>query len=276
MATTLDRFHFSCQNDLNISEVFPTTSLNTNANANANTNTNPNLSCFAPQVFDYNVLSHDNFQQQQSFVFSNEFTNNIINNKNNNGVNSFGLSHHFSTLHYKHCHELDLYLHFQGERLKEALQQEKTQQIAVILNKYESKAMELLKHKEDEIEKSREKTRMLEEYLKKKKEEIKVYQRVGKEKEDMIGEVKKMVVMLKQNMCDFETRKDDDAESVSECEAVKNERGNKNECKWCKCKEITLVFLPCRHLCCCKQCGLQLQFCPVCHCAKQACLEILF
>ncbi|KAK9740037.1 hypothetical protein RND81_03G006500, partial [Saponaria officinalis] len=154
-----------------------------------------------------------------------------------------------------------------GERLREALHQQKNQQIALLFNEYHSKTLELLRKKEQELEKLKEKTKLLEEYLKKKQDEVQLWQIVAREKEEMIME-----------LCKFVSEKDDDrnddAESVCDCESLNNARRDQ-ECKWCNREEMCVVFLPCRHVCCCKQCELLLEFCPVCQSVKQGCLEIL-
>lgn len=43
-------------------------------------------------------------------------------------------------------------------------------------------------------------------------------------------------------------------------------RSNKHlfRCKVCLDKAVSVVFLPCGHLVCCKDCALQIRKCPIC------------
>lgn len=39
-------------------------------------------------------------------------------------------------------------------------------------------------------------------------------------------------------------------------------------CRVCRVNEVSMLLLPCRHLCLCKDCESKLSFCPLCHCSK--------
>ncbi|KAK9748550.1 hypothetical protein RND81_02G066000 [Saponaria officinalis] len=230
-------------------------------------------------------IGYDNRAQYMGYITNSSSSSNTTTFTNNNNdislMNSIVCYQSFSDLLDNHGHELDHYLHFQGEKLKEALQQQKKQQMALILNNYQSKVMALLRQKEQDLQNLRAKTKMLEEYLRKKEEEAQVWQKIAREKNEMVIELNNM---MKQNLRDNDNDNDndDDTESVCDCETLKkNGRGNdsneemKYGCKWCKCKEMCVVFFPCKHVCCCKQCEPLLQFCLVCQSPKQTCMEIL-
>lgn len=75
---------------------------------------------------------------------------------------------------------------------------------------------------------------------------------------------------------------DDDAESPliklaesKEYWEEKNKKEFKKICKGCGGGEVTVLVLPCRHLCLCKECELRLHCCPVCNSVKNASLEVI-
>uniref|UniRef100_A0A803LIY3 Uncharacterized protein n=2 Tax=Chenopodium quinoa TaxID=63459 RepID=A0A803LIY3_CHEQI len=170
----------------------------------------------------------------------------------------------FSALLDKHKREIDLYLHAQGERLKQALHQQKRQQMQYLINTFESRTMSIMKEKDEKLEKLRGKTKMLEEFLKKSEQETEMWQSIAREKQEMVIELNNMLFVIQQNLA-FSTppRNDivngnhgveDDAESVNECEAIdKNdiaiqenhqEVNRKMVCKWCNSGKLCVVFLP--------------------------------
>ncbi|XP_021755288.1 probable BOI-related E3 ubiquitin-protein ligase 3 [Chenopodium quinoa] len=203
----------------------------------------------------------------------------------------------FSALLDQHKREVDLYLHVQGEKLKQAIHQQKRQQMQYLVNSFESRTMAIMKEKDENLEKLRGKAKILEDFLKKSEQETEMWQSIAREKEEMVIELNNMLFVIQQNLV-FSTppRNDiangnhggeDDVESVNECEAIdKNDRGNLQEnhqevnnkmvCKWCNSGKLCVVFLPCKHLCCCRNCESVLGLCPVCYSAKQDSMEVFF
>lgn len=48
----------------------------------------------------------------------------------------------------------------------------------------------------------------------------------------------------------------------------------KMNCRACKGKEISVLMLPCRHLCLCKDCEVFIDACPICGIMKTASVEV--
>lgn len=189
----------------------------------------------------------------------------------------------FAAMLEKQMRDINLYLYVQGERLKEALQQQKSQQLQFVIKSFESRTMALMREKEENLEKQRVKTKLLEECLIKSVEETEVWQSIAKEKHEKVIELNNMLLMIQRNLLSSTLQPNDgDAESVYECEAIEEEVKVSEEmkkkvvCKCCNNGELCVVFLPCRHLCCCKDCETVLGLCPLCQSVKQGSVEILF
>lgn len=45
-------------------------------------------------------------------------------------------------------------------------------------------------------------------------------------------------------------------------------------CRACKAKEVSILLMPCRHLCLCKDCDGLVNVCPVCHLIKTAGIQV--
>ena len=45
-------------------------------------------------------------------------------------------------------------------------------------------------------------------------------------------------------------------------------------CRSCWTNDVSILLLPCRHLCLCKECEARLDACPLCHCLKNASVQV--
>ncbi|GMH18024.1 hypothetical protein Nepgr_019865 [Nepenthes gracilis] len=185
--------------------------------------------------------------------------------------------------------EIDSYLRVQNERLKYAIQQLRKQQMEALLNQLETKTLALMRQKEQELAKVREKTEQLEEFLRKAEIETEVWQRAAKESEAMVMGLKNMLEQAKKRLPSSNGGAGEaahDAESVcgssyNSC-SRKGERGKGKEmelkkmngCKSCNSRVSCIVFLPCKHLCCCESCEALLVLCPVCQSVKDGSIEV--
>lgn len=200
----------------------------------------------------------------------------------------------------KQRHEIDQFIRSQNERLRLLLQEQRKQQVAALLKKIEPKFYVLLRQKDEEIAKATSKTMELQNLLKKLETESQAWQRVAQENEAMVMSLNNTLEQVREQASCFNNGADD-AESCCEVnretEAEENrgfaglfsDRGQKQDeartrkttttttrvCKCCNCRSSCVLFLPCRHLCACKDCATFLDSCPVCRTAKKASIEAL-
>ncbi|XP_021775361.1 probable BOI-related E3 ubiquitin-protein ligase 2 [Chenopodium quinoa] len=213
----------------------------------------------------------------------------------------------FSDQLEKQRQEIDRFITLQNERLKMTLQEQRKQQLGSIMRKLESKAMQLLRQKDEEIARATKRTMDLEEIIRKMEIENQEWQRLATENEAMVLTLNNTLVQLKEQQAGCLTTTSssccsnevDDAESCcnvadnsnnefsnkkrkrEETGVVVAETGEKREktgevlCKVCKTGKSCVLLLPCRHLCCCKGCEAFVDVCPVCKSVKMASIEAL-
>lgn len=190
-------------------------------------------------------------------------------------------SHNFSAHFEKQRMEIDQFIRIQNERLRLAFQEQRKQQTALIINKYESRTKLLLKQKEEQIAEASNRTFQLENLLTRMEIENQTWHRVAKEKEAMIASLNRAIQLLKET-ANVPPNGADDAESC--CQNIDEEKievgefGNmkKMVCRCCNLQNSCVIILPCRHLCSCRDCEVFLYSCPVCRNVKKATIEVMF
>ncbi|GFP89055.1 boi-related E3 ubiquitin-protein ligase 1 [Phtheirospermum japonicum] len=171
--------------------------------------------------------------------------------------------------------EIDLFIHSQNERLRMALQEQRRQQTSLLMKKYESKIQFLINQKEEEIEKAAKRTMELQEFLRRMEIESQAWQRAARENEAMAASLNSTIERLRETAAANNAA--DDAESCC-ClgeEKIEIENRKTMVCKSCNYRESSVIMLPCRHLCSCRECDAFLDSCPVCKTVKKASIEAL-
>ncbi|KZV29803.1 hypothetical protein F511_10665 [Dorcoceras hygrometricum] len=189
-------------------------------------------------------------------------------------------SQNFSAHIEKQRMEIDHFIRIQNERLRVALQEQRKQQTALILNKYETKTKFLLNQKEEQIAEVSSRTFQLEHLLTRMEIENQTWQRVAKEKESMVASLNCAIQRLKET-ANPQSNGADDAESCCQnidgekTENVEFQNMKKMVCRCCNHRNSCVIILPCRHLCSCRDCEVFLYSCPVCRNVKKAAIEVL-
>ncbi|KAJ6310864.1 hypothetical protein OIU76_015560 [Salix suchowensis] len=185
----------------------------------------------------------------------------------------------------KQRQEIDHYIRLQNERLRLVLQEQKRQQLGLLLNKLESKALPILKQKDEVIALAAKRTGELEEFLKKLEFENQTWQRMAQENEAMVISLNNKIEQLRENASGCLNNGAEDAESCCDVSGRAEEgfldaaddipRKMVMACKGCNSRNSCILFLPCRHLCSCEACEAFLDSCPVCQTPKKASVEAL-
>ncbi|OMO87383.1 hypothetical protein CCACVL1_09092 [Corchorus capsularis] len=184
--------------------------------------------------------------------------------------------------------ELDCILQFQNERLKSALQEQRKRQLGTILKNMESKALYLIRRKEEDLARATKKTMELEANLRKLEMESDSWQRLAKENEALVLDLGNTLEKVRENLVwNSNNNRAEDAESIfyGSCDTQQQggremvnheEESRKMACKNCNSRSSCFLFLPCRHLCSCKSCEAFLDSCPVCKSVKEASMKVFW
>ncbi|XP_042507522.1 probable BOI-related E3 ubiquitin-protein ligase 3 [Macadamia integrifolia] len=231
-------------------------------------------------------LQNFNLQRNYNLGFQNNSP--VVSSSSNGNLVSMASSESLAAQIDKQALEIDRFILLQNERLRSALQEQRKQQMAILLKKIESKTLTLLKRKDEDIAIAAKRRMELEECLRKIEMENQAWQRVAKESEAMVVALNNTLEQVKENACCFPSAGAEDAESCcdvspeyyreeKEREARYNEEQEpmrKMACKGCNSRTSCVLFLPCRHLCACKSCEAFLDSCPVCNSLKKASMEV--
>ncbi|CAH9117488.1 unnamed protein product [Cuscuta epithymum] len=186
--------------------------------------------------------------------------------------------------------DTDRFIYSQNERLKAILEEQRKEQLILILRKFEAKTKGLFEQKDEEIAAAMKRTAALEAILKRLEIEKQTWQMAAKEREATASFLVGKFERLRESMwnssgnnsaedatssCGGRRRRhhgDGDHHNLLNSSSVED-KGRMMICKRCNVQGSCLVFLPCRHLCSCKSCEALLDSCPICKVPKKACIE---
>ncbi|XP_073005550.1 probable BOI-related E3 ubiquitin-protein ligase 2 [Typha latifolia] len=191
---------------------------------------------------------------------------------------------------YHQNFEVDALVRLQNERLRSGLAEARKRHCEALLTAVEQGTVKRLREKEAELEIARRKNIELEEKVKQMTAENQIWFNVAKNNEAIATSLRATLEqLLLQNNADSGARAnhpegfgDSDAGAADDAESCCFELGSKEDdemrsrraCKVCRQRDVSVLLLPCRHLCLCKECESKVDTCPVCCSTKNACLQI--
>ncbi|KAJ4974707.1 hypothetical protein NE237_007881 [Protea cynaroides] len=188
--------------------------------------------------------------------------------------------------------EFDHYIRVQEEHLAKGVREMKQRHMVSFLSRIEKGVGRKLHEKEIEIENMNRKNRELVERIKHVAMEAQSWHCRAKYNESAVNALKSNLKhaiaqganQVKEGCGDSEVV--DDAASCVEYNRpgipdglgnpVSGNQGLKEQmtCRACKCKEVSILLWPCRHLCICKDCEVFINVCPVCQSVKTSSVQV--
>ncbi|XP_058194305.1 E3 ubiquitin-protein ligase BOI [Rhododendron vialii] len=185
--------------------------------------------------------------------------------------------------------ELDQYMKIQEQNLAKGLQDIKQRQMASFLTSIEKGVSQKLHEKDIEIENINRKNRELVERIKQVAAEAQNWHYRAKYNESVVNVLKNNLQQaisqgVDQGKEGFGDSEIDDANSYIETNnylgipcGSRSAAGLLKEnmiCRACKSKEVSILLMPCRHLCLCKDCDGLIGVCPICQLVKTASVPV--
>lgn len=192
--------------------------------------------------------------------------------------------------------ELDALIRLQNEKLRLGLEEARKRHMRSLSLTLEQRVLKRLREKETELDSVKRRNAELEEKVKQMSAENQIWCHVARNNEAIVSNLRtSLEQILLQNSgtvkegygdsCDGTPGVGDDAQSC--CYEAVEERTNtektvrenremklRRTCKSCREKDVSVLLLPCRHLCLCKECESRLDSCPICNSMKNASIQI--
>ncbi|KNA25753.1 hypothetical protein SOVF_004150 [Spinacia oleracea] len=177
--------------------------------------------------------------------------------------------------------EFDQYIRIQEENIKKGIAELKHRHTVSLLNALEKEVSHKIHEKDIEIETLNQRNKELMEKIRQIALEAQSWHLRAKQNESLVNILKNNInqvvlqggnTLLKEG-CD-ESIADDAASSCNQNVPESSSCKEMVHCKACKSKEVSVLLLPCRHLCLCTDCDGFLDICPVCRVKKAGSLLV--
>ncbi|KAJ7520529.1 hypothetical protein O6H91_19G009600 [Diphasiastrum complanatum] len=184
--------------------------------------------------------------------------------------------------------EIDQYLRAQGEQVRQNLEEKRQRHSKALAVAIEERILKRLRDKDVEVEKLTRRNKDLEERFKQLTLEAHLWQKQAKNNEAMVtalrNNLQQAVALSREQSREgcgdseaddaasshYEDLADAHARAFRENKELKEQR----TCRVCQCNDVSILLLPCRHLCLCKDCESRLDACPICRSIKNASVQV--
>ncbi|KAJ0252159.1 SBP protein [Hirschfeldia incana] len=171
----------------------------------------------------------------------------------------------------KQRQEIDQFIRIQSERLRYVLQEQRKQEMETLLRQMETKALVLMTQKEEEMSRALSKNMELEDLLRRMEVENQTWQRMARENEAMVATLNSTLEQVRERAVTAAAVDEGSCCGGDDSFPAKKMGGS---CLNCGSNgETRVLFLPCRHLCCCTECEAGLVLCPICSTPKKNRIE---
>ncbi|KAH0467063.1 hypothetical protein IEQ34_004301 [Dendrobium chrysotoxum] len=204
-----------------------------------------------------------------------------------------------------HNFEMDELIRLQNEKIRLGLEEARKRHCKSLLSILEQVVVKRLREKETELEGANRKNAELEEKIQQMSAENQIWFNVAKNNEILVSNLRTnleqvlfqnaataaAVPSLKegygdsdgapllaedvQSFCyDNETHLKAAAQPIPMSLPANDISRQQMNCKVCGVDEVSVLVLPCRHLCLCQNCESSVALCPICNYPKNACLQV--
>lgn len=179
--------------------------------------------------------------------------------------------------------EIDQFLRAQGEELRRTLAERRHRHYRALLGAAEQSASRLLREKEAELERAARRNVELEERAANLKAEAHVWQSRARAQEAAAASLQSKLQQAMQGGCGaaHDRRGEEGGCAVGEADDAESAHIDPSRaemqppaCRACGRRPVSVVMLPCRHLCVCLECESGTAACPICSTVRTASVEV--
>lgn len=174
--------------------------------------------------------------------------------------------------------------------MRQQLEEKRVRHYRALIASIEEGVSRRLREKDVEVEKVKRRNMDLEEHVKQVSMEAQIWQTRLKTSESTILALRSTLQQAQQAVAlsreskegcgDSEaddaasSHHDDSADALARTFRENKELKEQRTCRVCRCNDVSILLLPCRHLCLCKECDGRLATCPVCKSPKNASVQV--
>ncbi|XP_008786211.2 BOI-related E3 ubiquitin-protein ligase 1-like [Phoenix dactylifera] len=226
-------------------------------------------------------LAFEDQQQQHQEQNQNQY---VLSSSSSSLPFSSFLSEELATEINKQKDEIEQFLHAQGEQLRRALAERRQRHYRALLGAVEESAARRLREKEAEVERAARRRAELEDRLARLRTESMAWQAKAMAEQAAAASLHAQLQQAaaaaaalphgKAEECGGELPAEDAQSAHVDPDRVDPERA----CRACRYRPVSVVLLPCRHLCLCSACAAAAasDACPVCRCLRTGSVQVFF
>ncbi|KAG1362092.1 E3 ubiquitin-protein ligase BOI [Cocos nucifera] len=227
-------------------------------------------------------LAFEDQQQQHQEQNQNQYNLLLSSSSSSSPFSSF-LSEELAAEINQQKDEIEQFLHAQGEQLRRALAERRQRHYRALLGAMEESAARRLREKEAELERAARRRAELEDRLARLRTESMAWQAKAMAEQAAAASLHAQLQQAAaaaaaappqgKAECDGELPAEDAESAHVDPDRVEPERA----CRACRCRPVSVVLLPCRHLCLCSACDAATSdACPVCRCPRTGSVQVFF
>ncbi|CAM6050099.1 unnamed protein product [Sphagnum compactum] len=187
--------------------------------------------------------------------------------------------------------EIEQFFKMQGEQVKQLLEEKRQRHSLALIAAVEEGVSRRLREKDLEVEKIRRQNSELAEHVKQVSLEAHHWQNKAKTYEAMATALRSNLQQAQQAVAFSREQSKEGCGDSEADDAASSHHGDMDDaharifkenrelreqrtCRICRCNDVSILLLPCRHLCLCKECESRLDACPLCRSLKNASVQV--
>ncbi|CAK9211809.1 unnamed protein product [Sphagnum troendelagicum] len=187
--------------------------------------------------------------------------------------------------------EIEQFFKMQGEQARQLLEEKRQRHLQSLIAAIEEGVSRRLQEKDLEVEKMKRQNSELAEHVKQVSLEAHHWQNKARTYEAMATALRTNLQQAQQAVAFSREQSKEGCGDSEADDAASSHHGDMDDahartfkenrelreqrtCRVCRCNDVSILLLPCRHLCLCKECESRLDACPLCRSLKNASVQV--